>query len=124
MPVTIVHRFEDGELQPDGLANQLRLEQLINSLKNGERLEVTYEKISDDQTYAQLSKVHACIRQIAKETGHSFDDIKKEVKQRSGLYSKPEKLRSFANCSKEELSHAIHEAEQLGEEVGLNLKTL
>lgn len=122
LPVTIIYRVEeDGKLIPDGFANTIREETFCGTLKKGTKVEVTYEVINDNASYAQLSKVHACIREIAKETGHSFSEIKREIKQKAGLFSAPEKLKSFSICSKEELGSAIEACLSLAEELNMNL---
>lgn len=121
LPETIIYRVEDGKLVPDGLVNKIREEALIKSLENGQKWEITHELTNDDASYAQLAKVHACVREVAKDTGHTVDDIKNLVKQKAGLYSDPGKLRSFANCSKAELSAAIQAVIEIGDDLGINL---
>lgn len=70
---------------------------------------------------SQLSRIHKNIGTISKETGDSFDNVKKEVKRRSGLYQGNE-LKSFAICTKEELDLAMETTIELGEFVGINLR--
>jgi len=74
----------------------------------------------------QLAKVHALIRELAHCTGNEFEDVKLEVKRKAGLTVKSkdsegkliEYVKSFADCSKEQLSMAIEACILIGEEVG------
>ncbi len=121
LPFTVKLRVEDGQLVAEGLAEKMRMEIYLKNLADGTKLEITYEVINDDASYGQLSKIHACIRELSRETGHSPEEIKMFIKQKAGLYSKPGELRSFANCSKKEMSSAIEATIQLGDELNVNL---
>jgi hypothetical protein len=73
--------------------------------------------IGVDHSKAQLAKVHACIREIAKESGYTFDEMKLIIKDASGIADK-----SFADCSKDELMLAIEACIQIGrEQFNINL---
>jgi hypothetical protein len=83
----------------------------------------------DDGTVPQLAKVHVCIRELAKEIGYSFEDMKLEVKRRAGLCVKKELggelfmvCKSFGDCSKEELGLAVEAILQIGDTVGINFR--
>ena len=70
-----------------------------------------------DHSVAQLAKVHACIRELAKESGYTFDEMKMIIKRQSGLCydgGDAEYCKSFADCSKDELALAIEACIQLG----------
>ena len=79
---------------------------------------------SDNGSLAQLAKVHACIRELAKECGYTFDEMKFIVKKHSGLCydgGGAEYCKSFKECSKEELAMAIESAIELGRDLNINL---
>lgn len=103
----------------------LKYQEFIDSLKEGTFVSVTLEASSRDNTKAQLAKVHAMIKEIADETGDSFEDTKKNIKNQCGLTFYKDKVkhyRSFANCSKLELMNVIENIYQLGIFVGINFK--
>ncbi len=124
LPVSVEFRVIDGVLTPDGLINKIRLETFLKQIGDNHRVSVTYELLNDDKSFAQLAKVHACIKEIAKYTGHSPLEIKKIVKMNAHLYSDPETLKSFADCSKSELGLAIEAAISLGDSLGVNINQL
>lgn len=79
-----------------------------------------------DKTAGQLAKAHALIREIANSTGHTFEEIKLIIKEKTGLYilptsTTPESIKSFADCSKEEMSRVIEECIELGHDLGIYL---
>lgn len=119
MPMTISFRKEGKQLVPNGFTDKLSYDFYVNNMKEGELVMVTYEPVHSDATYAQLAKIHACIRDMAANTGHSFAEIKKEMKEKAGLKIKG-KLKSFSDCSKEELSQVIHTIIETGDELGYN----
>jgi len=95
------------------------------AIKDGDVIEVYLTKTDGQQkTVGQLAKVHKMIRDLANFTGDNFEDMKDEVKRRAGLYvitgpeEKNTELKSFADCSKDELSAAIEICVQLGHLVG------
>jgi hypothetical protein len=95
--------------------------QLEKDLAEGEIVEVYITKIvnEDDKTSGQLAKVHACIRELARETGHTFEEMKEIVKEKAGLYDPASKeYKSFADCDKKELSDAIQTCIELGAIIG------
>jgi hypothetical protein len=99
-------------------AQKEKLELFIKSIPDGTTLNTTYEIVTDDGSYAQLSKVHKCIRDLSAHTGHTFGEIKYYIKEEAGLKEADGTYRSFAVCSKEELSQAIQAAITIGERVG------
>jgi len=123
LPITVVFHKEKGELVIKAPMDRVRYQTFMNNLKEGEKVEVTYEVQEDDHSWGQVKKVHACIRIISTETGASFEETKQEVKRKSGLLGQDGKFKSFADCSKEELSHAIQAAIAIGEYLGINMNT-
>jgi hypothetical protein len=99
-------------------------DEYIKNLQPEEELEVHFSKIKDNGTYAQLSKLHVSIREIANHTGHTVDEIKDLIKERSGFSwndNSDDVQKSFSVMSKEELSLCIEETMNLGMELGLLL---
>jgi hypothetical protein len=95
--------------------------QLEKDLAEGEIVEVYITKIEneDDKTSGQLAKVHACIRELARETGHTFKEMKETVKEKAGLIDPASKeYKSFSDCNKKELSDAIQMCVEIGNIVG------
>jgi uncharacterized protein YvpB len=113
---------EHNNLVPASKMDETKLELYKKTLEPGAKIEVFLSQISDDKSLAQLAKVHAMIREIANFTGHSFEEIKNEVKERSGLVlvygTTHHEYKSFSNCSKDELSMAIQTCMEIGAGVG------
>jgi hypothetical protein len=104
-------------------------EDFLNGLVEGQIVDGFYDANKDDGTLAQLAKVHACIRQLAIDTGDNFEDLKFEVKKMSGLCVAKEingekflVCKSFSKCSKEELGLVIETIIQIGDTVGINFR--
>lgn len=96
----------------------------IASLKEGDQVECMFEFIDPSNTTAQLAKIHVCLKEIADETGVTAISAKKEMKRRCGMAKKDDKgkeiFKSFAECSKEELSLVIENIIQVGVFLNLN----
>jgi hypothetical protein len=120
LPITIKLEKRNNELVVANQIGKTKLDLFINALAEGEQVFVTYEVANNDGNYAQLSKLHKCIREVAIFTGNSFEDIKLQVKIRAGLCTDAE-CRSFAECSVQELSLAIQAIIEIGDIVGFNL---
>ena len=122
LPVSILFKVEDGKLVPKRDMDKFKLENYMKTLEEGEVIQITYEEASVDGTYAQISKLQACTRELAKYLGYSHDEIKDMIKVRAGLYDSESNIKSFADCSKEELSLAIQAALDFGEQVDFPLQ--
>ena len=130
LPVTIIMEVEtfegaDGRsvkciVIPKGI-NSTRLELFTNSLEVGQKIEVTYEVPVGNGSYAQLSKIHKCIREMAKESGVTFEEMKLLVKDKAGLHLKDGQFKSFADCSREDLGTVIQTILEMGEFMNMNL---
>lgn len=114
---------KDGVLTPESEQDALRGKLFQAGIPDGTRVEV-FMNVADDSnhTYLQLSKIHPMIRELATNTGHSFKELKDEIKRHVGLYEESEtgtrQLKSFAKCSKEELSQAIQRCIEIGDLIG------
>jgi predicted DNA-binding antitoxin AbrB/MazE fold protein len=117
---------EKGVLAPLNDKELQKFNRLLLSLKPGNRVSMMCEVVKDDHSLVQLAKVHALIRELAHCTGNEFEDVKLEVKRKAGLTVKAkdsegkslEYVKSFADCSKEQLSMAIEACILIGEDVG------
>jgi hypothetical protein len=102
---------KDGKLVFDHPQDKLAYEIFLEKIPEGQKVEMYLDLVNTDHSKAQLAKVHACIRELAKESGYTFDEMKLVIKQASGLEDK-----SFADCSKDELMLAIEACIQIGRE--------
>jgi len=103
----------------------LAYEIFVDKLSEGQKVDMYFDLIGADHSKAQLAKVHACIRELAKEGGYTFDEMKALVKQQAGLCSDNNgvyECKSFAECTKDELMFAIEACIQIGRDYyNLNL---
>jgi hypothetical protein len=106
-----------------------KYENLLKNLEEGQFIDVFFDANVDDGTLAQLAKIHACIKEIAVDTGESVDKIKLQIKKSAGLCVKIEiegetyiDCKSFSVCSKEELALVINEIVELGDSLGINFR--
>jgi hypothetical protein len=117
---------EKGVLAPRNEKELQKFNRMLHSLKPGNRVSMMCEVVKDDHSLVQLAKVHALIRELAHCTGNDFEDVKLEVKRRAGLTVKSkdsegktlEMVKSFADCSKDQISMAIQSCIDLGTEFG------
>ena len=108
---------KDGKLTYHEPKDKLSYDIFVSKLKEGQTVDMYVDLADTDHSKAQLAKVHACIRELSKESGYSFDDMKLLIKNASGLDGK-----SFADCSKSELMLAIEACIQIGgENFNINL---
>jgi hypothetical protein len=119
---------KDGKLQYSSEALLDLFNRFVDKVEEGKKVEVIFQVYDTKASATQIAKVHANIREIATDTGHTFDEIKTIVKKQSGLYiTKQEKgelvtlFKSFAECSRDELSLAIQASIEIGENLGINL---
>jgi len=108
---------KDGKLTYLDEKSKLAYMIYADKLSEGQLVDMYLDLADADHSKAQLAKVHACIRELAKESGYTFDEMKLVIKQASGLGEK-----SFADSSKDELMLAIEACIQIGREnYNLNL---
>lgn len=118
------YKKEDGQLKPISLSVTKQRELFISHIPEGSIIEFFYEMQHDDGTLPQLAKLHVMIKQLATHIGETAENMKLLVKDRAGLCIAREVsgkeyflAKSFAECSKEELSLAIQAAIEIGQEV-------
>ena len=102
---------KDGKLTYPDDKSRLAYQIFVDRIPEGQKIEMYLDLADADHSKAQLAKVHACIRELAKESGYTFDEMKLVVKDASGITDK-----SFADCSKDELMLAIEACIQIGRE--------
>ena len=115
---------KNGNLVHINESTKISYQLFLDKLQEGQEVEVFMGLTSDNGSLAQLAKVHACIRELAKECGYTFDEMKFLVKKHSGLCydgGGAEYCKSFKDCSKEELAMAIESAIELGRDLNINL---
>jgi hypothetical protein len=122
LPMTILLKMENGALVPKRDVDKYALRNYVLNVEEGATIQVTYEEQSTDGTYAQISKLQACTRELSKFLGYTHEEVKDIVKHKANLYSPEGDFKSFADCSKEELSLAIQAALELGEQVDFPLQ--
>ena len=89
----------------------------LDKLAEGQKVDMYIDVTDNKHSGAQLKKVHACIRELAKESGYTFDEMKCLVKDHAGLSHKEGimiEYKSFADCSKDELMLAIEACIEIG----------
>lgn len=118
----------DNKLSPIS-SSRAKYEEFVKHITVGQMVEIFLEANQDDGTLAQLAKVHVCIRELAKELGYTFDEMKLEILKMSGLCftttHKDEQVlfcKSLGDASKEELGMVIESIIQVGETVGINFR--
>lgn len=121
LPISILFEKRDGVLVPKSELGKHSLENYLKNVEEGAIIQITYEEQSTDGTYAQISKLQACTRELSKHLGYTHDEVKDIVKHKANLYTPQGELKSFADCSKDELSLAIQAALDLGEQVDFPL---
>jgi hypothetical protein len=115
---------KDGKLVYPDEKSRLAYQIFLDKLPEGQKVEMYIGLADADHSIAQLAKVHACIRELAKESGYTFEEMKVLIKERSGLcYEAGEATicKSFADCSKDELALAIEACVEVGKLYNINL---
>jgi len=114
------YKKERGVMKPMSIAVARQLEAFISHIPDGEIIEFFYEMQHDDGTLPQLAKLHAILKQLSMHIGETVENMK----DRAGLCIARQVAgkeyflaKSFADCSKEELSLAIQAAIEIGQEV-------
>lgn len=130
MSLNLVTKYikKNGGLEFSSLANSKQFELFVSKIPEDGIVECFYEMQHDDGTLPQLAKIHAMVKQLATFTGETFSNMKLLVKDKAGLCLAREVAgkeyfipKSFAECSKEELSLAIQAAIEIGEQINFPL---
>jgi len=122
------YRKERGLLKPITIADMKQYEKFVSNLADGTIVEFFYEEQHDDGTLPQLAKLHVMLKHLSTHIGETVENMKLLVKDRAGLCIAREVsgkeyflAKSFADCSRDELSLAIQAAIEIGEQVGFIL---
>jgi hypothetical protein len=110
---------KDGKLTYPSPKDKLGYQIFVDKLAEGQLVEIYVDLANADHSKAQLAKVHACIRELAKESGYTFEEMKTIIKIEAGLCFETDGLtecKSFVDCSKDELMLAIEACLQIGRE--------
>jgi hypothetical protein len=116
---------KDGKLTYEDERSKLAYQIFLDKIPEGQKVEMYIDLANTDHSKAQLAKVHACIRELAKESGYTFEEMKLLIKKQSGLCYEAEgqlECKSFADCSKDELMLAIEACVAIGRELNVNLE--
>jgi hypothetical protein len=115
---------ENNTLKPMSIGGLKQKEIFLSAIPDKSIVECFYEVQHDDGTLPQLAKLHVMLKQLATHIGETVENMKLLVKDRAGLCIAREVsgkeyflAKSFADCSKEELSLAIQAAIEIGQEV-------
>lgn len=110
-------------LKPISPEDLSKLKLFAMGCKAGETIEAYLQIHTDsDKTKGQLAKAHALIKELASSTGHTNNEIKDIIKERAGLYDEASSdFKSFADCTKQEMSNVIEHCIALGSELGIYL---
>ena len=119
--------YDGKKLNPATKAQEANYKNFLLGLEANQKVDIFFEAGVDNGTLPQLAKCHVCIRELAKETGTSFEDMKLIIKRMAGLCIEKEiegnkymLCKSFADCSIDELGLAMQAIIQAGETVGIN----
>ena len=117
-----------GVLKPVSTGISKQEELFVSHIPEGTIVECFYEVQHDDGTLPQLAKLHVMIKHLAMHIGETAENMKLLVKDRAGLCIAREVsgkeyflAKSFAECSRDELSLAIQAAQEIGQEVNYHL---
>lgn len=116
---------KDGKLTYSDDKSKLAYQIFLDKIQEGQKVEMYLDLADAYHSKAQLAKVHACIRELAKESGYTFEEMKSIVKAQTGLCMEVDGLlecKSFADCSKDELMLAIEACIQIGKDLNVNLQ--
>lgn len=119
----------EGKLVHVTLTDESSFNIFKDGLKDGDSVDVYMEIITDDGTLAQLARVHAMIRSLARHIGEDPVIMKLMVKKQAGFCfshnvdgSEVLVCKSFGKMSKDELGQAIEACITIGGKVNFILK--
>jgi hypothetical protein len=112
---------KDGKLIHKNIGETSLYKIFLETLEEDQEVDVFFDANVNNGTYAQISKIKVSIRELAAESGHTFDEMQTIIKERSGLCWEGH-CKSFASCSMEELNLAIQSTIEVGDDLNLNLR--
>jgi len=96
---------KEGNLQYLTEKEKLSYKLFLDTLNEGDEVEIFINRKGKLGSLAQITKVHTCIRILAEEAGLKIGN----------------EYKSFADCDKEELSAAIQTCVEIGNLYNINL---
>jgi hypothetical protein len=119
--LTLKLKKSEGKLSLEP-KSKIFYDEFIKNLKEGDEVEMFINVVTSHCSLAQLS------RELAKESGYTFEEMKLLVKQRSGLCLivsengvGTEICKSFSECTKDEMMMAIQACIEIGQLYNINL---
>lgn len=114
---------KNGKMVFKNTTDETAYKQFLYNLPEGSQADLFLSTDATGKgTSTQIAKVHKSIRDLCNFTGNTFEEMKLEIKRKAGLYSGPDSLKSFADCSKDELNLAIQACIEIGDFTGINLR--
>lgn len=104
---------KDGQLVAADEGQLFMYNAFVSTMEEGQQASVFLDAFSETGTNAQKAKIHACIRKLSQETGESFEMMKLVIKKKAGLIN-GEDVKSFGDCSVEELALVIEALNEAG----------
>ena len=114
----------DNKLTPTTEAEKLLFKNFVDNLAEGQVVKFFLEADDASNSKKQLAKIHVCIRKLATEMGYTFEEMKLEIKRKSGLVYGDLKTsdgyaKSFADCSNDEITLVFEALNEVGALVNL-----
>jgi hypothetical protein len=116
--------IRENRLVPETEADELKIKLFRSPLPEGTRVEAFFAGAEGrGPSPLQLAKVNILCRTLASHTGNTTTDVKRAVKEKAGLFASgsEKEVKSFANCTQEELSLAIEVCYAYGGVMGVPL---
>jgi hypothetical protein len=120
--LNIAYVKRDGKLHYARKEDKDLFEKVVGELREGQKAFAIFDMNADDGRLSQIAKLKRGIKILANETGETFIEAEKIIKTEAGLFSEESGVKSFAHCSKQELSDAIQVMIEKGNFVGINLR--
>ncbi len=119
--LTLKMTKSNGKIIYKNVSDKLKYKLFVEKINDGQDLEFFVDVVSKKASIPQITKVHTCIRILAGEAGYTFDEMKSIVKEKAGVYvDGGEDLKSFAHCSKDELTMAIEVCNEIGRDFNID----
>jgi len=115
----------NGEIKFKSNFAENRFKKFFKQFPDDSKIEIFISANDKKGALTQLARLHATIRELASDLGYTFEEMKLQIKRRSGfcfVKDKIEYCKSFADCDHEELNLAIQTCIELGDFNGINLR--
>jgi len=117
-------RKRNGKLEFKNPKDATIFQTMIDGLRDGQVVEFVVDFERDDGRLSQIAKLKSGIRTLSRESGVTFKVMEDRVKTDAGLHKiqNDQEVKSFADCSKQELSDAIQVMIEFGDFLNIDLK--